>query len=285
MTMNPKLFFTVPCLMACLFVAGVQAQVPSLINYQGRLLDSVGNPVSSNSTVSVAIHTNITGGVAVYSEAIGSVLVNNGLFSFQFGGAANFTTALAKPEAWLEVTVDSTPMDPRQRLVAVPYAMVAGSAESAESANVALSIAPAPIPPAGMVLIPAGPYIQGDSLDGLSNAQVVTTTVSAVYMDAHEVSSNQWASVKTYADANGYGFTNDGLSKGAYHPVHTVSWYDCVKWCNARSQQAGKTPVYYTDAGFTQVYTNGEVTVYPIGLQWVIGCRRRRNGEKRRGVD
>ena len=38
----------------------------------------------------------------------------------------------------------------------------------------------------------------------------------------------------------------------------TVDWYDCVKWCNARSQQAGLTPVYYTDAGMTQIYTNGE---------------------------
>src|ERR1019366_5180581 len=33
---------------------------------------------------------------------------------------------------------------------------------------------------------------------------------------------------------------------------------------NARSQQAGLTPVYYTDAGLTQVYTNGGTDgVYP----------------------
>ena len=31
-----------------------------------------------------------------------------------------------------------------------------------------------------------------------------------------------------------------------------------VKWSNARSQQAGLTPVYYTDAGLTKVYTNGD---------------------------
>jgi formylglycine-generating enzyme required for sulfatase activity len=41
-----------------------------------------------------------------------------------------------------------------------------------------------------------------------------------------------------------------------------VNWYDCVKWCNARSQEAGLTPVYYTDAGFTQVYKTGDVTPY-----------------------
>jgi formylglycine-generating enzyme required for sulfatase activity len=46
--------------------------------------------------------------------------------------------------------------------------------------------------------------------------------------------------------------------------VETVDWYDCVKWSNARSQQAGLTPVYYTDAGLTQVYTSGDTdAVYP----------------------
>jgi formylglycine-generating enzyme required for sulfatase activity len=52
--------------------------------------------------------------------------------------------------------------------------------------------------------------------------------------------------------------------KAANQPVQKVDWYDTVKWCNARSQQAGLTPVYYTDAGMTQVYTNGEpATIYP----------------------
>ncbi len=45
-----------------------------------------------------------------------------------------------------------------------------------------------------------------------------------------------------------------------------------VKWCNARSQQSGLTPVYYTDAGLTQVYTNGEpATVYP---NWALNGYR-----------
>jgi len=40
-----------------------------------------------------------------------------------------------------------------------------------------------------------------------------------------------------------------------------VDWYDLreVEQC-ARSQQAGLTPVYFIDAGLTQIYTNGETT-------------------------
>jgi formylglycine-generating enzyme required for sulfatase activity len=76
------------------------------------------------------------------------------------------------------------------------------------------------------------------------------------------VSYSQWQSVYSYATSHGYGFVNAGSGKAANHPVQTVDWYDVVKWCNVRSQQAGLPPVYYTDAGLTQVYTNLEVTVY-----------------------
>jgi formylglycine-generating enzyme required for sulfatase activity len=39
-------------------------------------------------------------------------------------------------------------------------------------------------------------------------------------------------------------------------PVQTVDWYDAVKWCNARSQQAALTPVYEVEIqfGLTKIY-------------------------------
>jgi formylglycine-generating enzyme required for sulfatase activity len=113
-------------------------------------------------------------------------------------------------------------------------------------------------PPAGMVLIPAGVFTIGDTLDGESNAIPTNVTVSAFYMDVNLVSSNQWAGVYTYATSQGYVFANTGQGKAANYPVVTVDWFDCVKWSNARSQQAGLMPVYYMDAGFMQVFTNGD---------------------------
>jgi len=78
--------------------------------------------------------------------------------------------------------------------------------------------------------------------------------------------------VYNWATNQGYGFDNAGSGKAPNHPVQMVNWWDTVKWCNARSQQAGLTPVYYTDAPLTQVYTNGDTDeVYP---NWAAsGCR------------
>src|ERR1019366_1238886 len=114
----------------------------------------------------------------------------------------------------------------------------------------------------GMALIPAGSFTMGDTLDGESDAIPTTVYVSAFYMDTNLVSYSQWQTVYNWATSHGYSFVNAGAGKAANHPVLTIDWYDCVKWCNARSQQAGLTPVYYTDAGLTQVYATGEVAPY-----------------------
>jgi len=136
-------------------------------------------------------------------------------------------------------------------------------------------------PPAGMTLIPAGMFTMGNYLingnsitndPDITDALPTNVTVSAFYMDVNLVSYSQWQSVYNWATNNGYGFGGAGAGKAANHPVQMVDWYDVVKWCNARSQQAGLTPVYYTDAGFTQVYTNGEIAI--TNVNWTANGYR-----------
>jgi formylglycine-generating enzyme required for sulfatase activity len=136
----------------------------------------------------------------------------------------------------------------------------------------ALALPTLRLAPAGMALIPAGPFTMGDTLDGSFNATpTVSVMVSGFYMDTNLVSYGQWQTVYNWATNHGYGFVNAGAGKAANHPVCNVDWYDAVKWSNARSQQAGLTPVYYTDAGLTQGYTNGEWAVgatVPLYVNW-----------------
>ncbi len=135
--------------------------------------------------------------------------------------------------------------------------------------NIPASAVLAPFPPSGMTYIPSGTFTMGDTLDGESDAIPTNVYVSAFYVDVNLVSYAQWMSVYFWATNHGYGFDNAGSGKAAYNPVQMVYWCDCVKWCNARSQQTGLTPVYYTDTNLTQVYTNGETT--NVFANWAAG--------------
>ena len=132
-----------------------------------------------------------------------------------------------------------------------------------------------PPAPSGMALIPAGSFQMGDSFndspDNWGERPVHSVFVSAFYMDKYEVTKGLWDEVKGWAGGNGYTFDNPGLGKAANHPVHTVSWYDVVKWCNARSEKEGRVAAYYTDAALTQVYKTGQVAPY---VKWNAGYRR-----------
>lgn len=128
--MKPMKRIGVIALLLSGFAVSVLAKVPSLMNFQGRLLDELGNPVSSNVTVNVDVYTNATLGAAVYKESLGTVPVNNGIYSVSFGSSPSFGElgeALSNAEAWLEVTIDGTPLSPRQQLMSVPYARSAAA--------------------------------------------------------------------------------------------------------------------------------------------------------------
>jgi sulfatase modifying factor 1 len=99
---------------------------------------------------------------------------------------------------------------------------------------------------------------------------VHTVYVSAFYMDRFEVTKALWDDVSQWAISHGYSFDNAGLGKAANHPVHTINWYDMVKWSNARSEKENKTPAYYTDAGLGVRYRTGEVAPY---VNWSSGYR------------
>jgi formylglycine-generating enzyme required for sulfatase activity len=134
--------------------------------------------------------------------------------------------------------------------------------------------------PSGQVLIPFGISTGTDPDTGAYSL----TNDAAFYMDTHEVTKALWDVVKNWSDSNGYAYDNIGSGKGTNHPVQGINWYDCVKWCNARSQRDGLTPVYYTDAGCTQIYKSGQVaepcvsnsaTGYrlPTDVEWQYAAR------------
>ena len=230
--------------------------------YLGRLHDSASPATGLYDFIFLVYADTNTTVPLVSGYPVAAVPVSNGLFTATIDfGAGVFNGC----DRWLGIKVRSTGgegyalLDPRQKITATPYAVLAGTAAT-------LAI------PSGMALIPAGAFTMGDPLGGLADAVPTNATVAAFYMDVNLVSLSQWRAVYYWATNHGYRYSEAGSGKAANHPVQTVDWYDCVKWSNARSQQAGQTPVYYTDSGLTQVYTNGEPpTLY---LNWAASGYR-----------
>lgn len=101
-----------------------------------------------------------------------------------------------------------------------------------------------------------------------------SVNVSAFLLQARETTKGEWDEVRTWALFNGYTFDNPGSGKAADHPVKSVSWYDVVKWCNARSEKEGLVPCYYTNAARTQVYKTKAVDVAHDQVLWTANGYR-----------
>lgn len=122
--------------------------------------------------------------------------------------------------------------------------------------------------PSTMSLIPAGIFQMGDSFDEgdyLSHETPVHMVyVSTFYIDKTETTKSRFDQIYSWAISHGYQFDNRGseingvnYSKGPTHPVHYVNWYDAIKWCNAKSEFEGRSPVYFTAYIQTNIYRTG----------------------------
>jgi sulfatase modifying factor 1 len=120
----------------------------------------------------------------------------------------------------------------------------------------------------GFSLIPAGAFTMGDSLDGDGDAPTRWVTLDAFYMGKYEVTKAEWDEVRTWGLSNGYTDLAAGSGKASNHPVQSINWYEMVKWCNARSQKEGLTPVYYINDAQTTIYKTGYVDVTNAQVKW-----------------
>jgi formylglycine-generating enzyme required for sulfatase activity len=131
--------------------------------------------------------------------------------------------------------------------------------------------------PVGMARIPGGTFTMGNTMSAdtdIGFASTVSVTLSEFWLGTHPVTYSEWLAVYHWATNNGYSFTNPGSGKFPNHPVQSVSWNDSVKWCNARSEKEGLTPVYYTDTAHTNIYRSGDEMLTNEMVKWVANGYR-----------
>lgn len=101
-----------------------QADFPSTINYQGRLVSGT-NLVNDVVDMTFRLYTSSTGGSAIF-ESTNSVLVVDGLYNTEIGeniALGDLHDALNQYPIYLEVEVNGDTLEPRERFAAVPFAL------------------------------------------------------------------------------------------------------------------------------------------------------------------
>jgi formylglycine-generating enzyme required for sulfatase activity len=120
----------------------------------------------------------------------------------------------------------------------------------------------------GMVTVAGGTFTAGSTL----------VTISSFKIDKYEVTYELWADVRTWALTHGYtdlvAGQNGYSPSGTNNPVTTVNWYDIVKWCNARSEKDGLTPVYCTDNTQGTIYRTGQIDINLDAVKWTANGYR-----------
>jgi hypothetical protein len=113
-----------------LMAAGTLAQpispVPSLMNFQGRLLQPNGTPFADGDySIRFSFWSAASGGIERWNQTIDPVMVRKGTFSVLL---SSFPAGTFNGDLWLEIQVETDPpLTPREQLVSVAYAMKANS--------------------------------------------------------------------------------------------------------------------------------------------------------------
>lgn len=111
------------------------AAVPSLINYQGVLKDSVGVPYNGDAAMIFSFWDDSTSGDQLWEETQSIVSVSHGLFNVLLGSSVPIPDSVfSQPTTWFQVIANGRQLSPRRRIVSVGYAFEAHKAQTADSA-------------------------------------------------------------------------------------------------------------------------------------------------------
>jgi formylglycine-generating enzyme required for sulfatase activity len=106
------------------------------------------------------------------------------------------------------------------------------------------------------------------------------TVVKTFEIGRHPVMHEEWEWVRVWGVSNGYDL-GEGKRNGDFRPITKVSWYDAVKWCNAKSEHEAMEPVYriedsvfrkgdYGSSGSKWIKRNEKANGYrlPLEAEW-----------------
>jgi hypothetical protein len=128
-----KLFsFSVFFSLLFLFYSLASAEVPQMINYQGKLTTSAGAPVNDTLPMVFSIYSDTGGTNLLWTETQSAVVVEKGVFNVLLGSVDSIPYSVFDGSIrYLGVKVGGEEITPRKAMVSVAYAFHALTADSA----------------------------------------------------------------------------------------------------------------------------------------------------------
>jgi formylglycine-generating enzyme required for sulfatase activity len=116
-------------------------------------------------------------------------------------------------------------------------------------------------------VLPDGSPFKGTMLESFSLGKTETTW-------------SEWQAVRAFAETKGYDIKKAPANALPDHPVQGISWFDALKWCNAKSEMEGLEPVYLSKG---EIFKTGNVVPginpkangyrLPGGAEWEWAAR------------
>ena len=169
------------------FSLTILAQVPQLLNYQGRLTDDAGIPITTATTVRFSLYqggdaATPGSGTLVYEEDASVTPDDNGVFSHLIGsgtviyGALDATVFQTASPVFLEIAVDPAGANetllPRKQIVTVGYSFKSELADDADTVDGEHAAAFSPV-----VHNHDPDYVNEGQADSVTSAMIVDGTI------------------------------------------------------------------------------------------------------------
>jgi hypothetical protein len=238
------------CCLLQLMSMSIAAAVPQLINYQGRLTNSVGTPLDTTVALIFQIYADSNGVTSLWDETHPSVVIADGLFQAQLGSVTPIGQDVFTGEKrWLGVRLSGGPATMLVPIVSTAYAYRSNVSDTAAVAKTV-------------------------SDNAITSAKIQNGTISLADIGQNSATSGEvikwngsaWEAQVDETAANASGWTDGGRVVNLTTASDTVAINTSLRLgklnIGGSMSLTGQSSIYFdTDSTFIKGFTGGDMRI------------------------